>query len=201
MGHREELLAAAKRLLAERGFAHITARDLVAESGTNLASIGYHFGSKDALLNAAIIDSFDDWGSHIEAAMRARSGDTALDRLQAFLAGLQHGQEDNRSMMVASLQAFGQFEYAPQLRDDLARTYEAARRDLAGLVLQQDPSEVDDETARTVGSLALCLINGMVLQWLIDPGAAPSAADLAAALRALAQPDAADGGRSRVDAR
>ncbi|WP_116951265.1 TetR/AcrR family transcriptional regulator [Jiangella endophytica] len=201
MGHREELLAAAKRLLAERGFAHITARDLVAESGTNLASIGYHFGSKEALLNAAIIDSFDDWGNHIEAAMHGRSGDTAMDRLEAFLTGLQDGQKENRSIMVASLQAFGQFEYVPQLRDDLARTYEAARRDLAGLVLGRDPAEIDDATARTIGSTALCLINGMVLQWLIDPDAAPSAADLASALRALAQPDAIGGGRSRVDAR
>ena len=46
MGHREQLLEAARRLLVERGSARITARDLVAESGTNLASIGYHFGSK-----------------------------------------------------------------------------------------------------------------------------------------------------------
>ncbi|SDU55739.1 TetR/AcrR family transcriptional regulator [Jiangella alkaliphila] len=201
MGHREELLAAAQRLLAEKGFAHITARDLVAESGTNLASIGYHFGSKDALLNAAIIDSFDHWDNHIEAAMQARSGDTPLDRLEAFLAGLQSGQDGNRPMMVASLQAIAQFEYAPQLRDDLARTYAETRRELAALVYERDPSAIDDETARTVGSMALCLINGMVLQWLIDPAAAPSAADLAAALRALAQPGATGGGRSRVDAR
>ncbi|SDT51973.1 TetR/AcrR family transcriptional regulator [Jiangella sp. DSM 45060] len=201
MGHREELLAAAKRLLAEKGFAHITARDLVAESGTNLASIGYHFGSKEALLNAAIISSFDDWDSHIDAAMQSRAGDTPLDRLEAFLAGLQDGQKDNRSITVASLQALAQFEYAPQLRDDLARTYERGRRELAGLVLDRDPSEIDDETARTVGSMTLCLVNGMVLQLLIDPEAAPSAADLAAALRRLAQPDETGGGRSRVDAR
>ena len=30
-----------------------TARDIVAASGANLASIGYHFGSKEALLSAA----------------------------------------------------------------------------------------------------------------------------------------------------
>ena len=45
---------AARRLLETRGYAHITARDLVAESGTNLGSIGYHFGSKAELLNQAI---------------------------------------------------------------------------------------------------------------------------------------------------
>ena len=67
VGHREELLAAARRLLEERGYAHITARDLVAASNTNLASIGYHFGSKAALLNAAIEASFDDWTEQLAA--------------------------------------------------------------------------------------------------------------------------------------
>jgi AcrR family transcriptional regulator len=51
MGHREALLAGARRCLLERGYARTTARDLVAASDTNLASIGYHFGSNEALLN------------------------------------------------------------------------------------------------------------------------------------------------------
>jgi len=53
MGHREDLLAGAVRCLREKGYAHTTARDIVAASGTNLASIGYHYGSTKALLNAA----------------------------------------------------------------------------------------------------------------------------------------------------
>ena len=52
--HRDALLEAAKRLLRERDYGNITARDLVAASNTNLGSIGYHFGSKEALLNEAI---------------------------------------------------------------------------------------------------------------------------------------------------
>ena len=52
MGHREDLLEGAKRCLLEKGYGRTTARDLVQASGTNLASIGYHYGSKDALLRA-----------------------------------------------------------------------------------------------------------------------------------------------------
>src|SRR3954451_1472399 len=66
--HRDALLEAAKRLLREQGYARITARDLVAASGTNLASIGYHFGSKEALLNEAIGESFTEWNERILAA-------------------------------------------------------------------------------------------------------------------------------------
>jgi len=50
MGHKEDLLEGAQRCLLAKGFVRTTARDIVAESGTNLASIGYHYGSKDALL-------------------------------------------------------------------------------------------------------------------------------------------------------
>ncbi|WP_026875136.1 TetR/AcrR family transcriptional regulator [Jiangella gansuensis] len=184
MGHREDLLAAAKRLLAEKGYAHITARDLVASSGTNLASIGYHFGSKDALLNAAVLDSFDDWDDEIQAAMDQHAGDTPVDRLEGFLTGLVGGLERSRPIAVASVHAYAQFEYVAELRDQLSEKYESARNELAQLLF--DDQEVDDETARTVGSLALCMINGMVLQWLIDPDRAPTPADLAAALRRLA---------------
>ena len=65
MGHREDLLAGARRCLEERGYARTTARDLVAASGTNLASIGYHFGSKEALLNEAIAASFEEWARRV----------------------------------------------------------------------------------------------------------------------------------------
>ena len=55
MGHREDLLDGAADCLYTKGFGRTTARDVVAVSGTNLASIGYHFGSKDALLTEAAV--------------------------------------------------------------------------------------------------------------------------------------------------
>ena len=57
MGHREQLLEGAKQCLLTKGYARTTARDLVAASGTNLASIGDHYGSKDALMNQALFEA------------------------------------------------------------------------------------------------------------------------------------------------
>ena len=47
---RASILAAAERLYADRGFADVTLRDIVAEAGVNLAAVNYHFGSKDDLI-------------------------------------------------------------------------------------------------------------------------------------------------------
>jgi AcrR family transcriptional regulator len=40
----------AERLFALHGFQNVSVRDITAEAGVNLASVNYHFGSKDALL-------------------------------------------------------------------------------------------------------------------------------------------------------
>src|ERR1041384_6045222 len=44
------VFAAAERLFALQGFRNVSVRDITAEAGVNLASVNYHFGSKDALL-------------------------------------------------------------------------------------------------------------------------------------------------------
>ena len=45
-----QVFCAAERLFALHGFQNVSVRDITAEAGVNLASVNYHFGSKDALL-------------------------------------------------------------------------------------------------------------------------------------------------------
>ena len=47
---RNLVFVAAERLFALHGFQGVSVRDITAEAGVNLASINYHFGTKDALL-------------------------------------------------------------------------------------------------------------------------------------------------------
>ena len=47
-----QVFNAAERLFALNGFQSVSVRDITAEAGVNLASVNYHFGSKDALLFA-----------------------------------------------------------------------------------------------------------------------------------------------------
>ena len=50
----QRLLLAAERLFAEKGVDAVSLRAINAAAGTNVASLHYHFGSKDALLAALI---------------------------------------------------------------------------------------------------------------------------------------------------
>ena len=54
-GTRERILSAATQLFAAQGFNGVSLRQLTTEAGVNLASVGYHFGSKEGLV-AAIFD-------------------------------------------------------------------------------------------------------------------------------------------------
>src|SRR5205085_2890135 len=49
-GAKAAVFETAERLFAVNGFQNVSVRDITAEAGVNLASVNYHFGSKDALL-------------------------------------------------------------------------------------------------------------------------------------------------------
>ncbi|HEU0251242.1 MAG TPA: TetR family transcriptional regulator, partial [Solirubrobacteraceae bacterium] len=59
------LLDAAKQLVGERGYAGVSVRELAAVSGANLAAVNYHFGSRENLLNQAVLELFLEWGERV----------------------------------------------------------------------------------------------------------------------------------------
>src|SRR5262252_2857415 len=93
MGNREALLAGAKRCLIEKGYAATTARDIAAASGVSLAAIGYHFGSKDALLNQAVFESIGEWGQDLQDTLAAAGPVTGEQPLAHFEAVMRQTLE------------------------------------------------------------------------------------------------------------
>lgn len=178
MGHREALLSAARRCLTERGYARTTARDLVAASGTNLASIGYHFGSKDALLVQALDEAFTEYSDKIAAMAAERSDSTnALERIRQSWVATAAAFPDIRPLMVAFLEAMAQAEHNDELRRRLAETYEHLRTAIARSI-DDAVAGLDPEFTRAVASFMIVVSDGLLIQWMLDPERAPSAATL-----------------------
>jgi AcrR family transcriptional regulator len=180
LGHREELLAAARRLLETQGYARITTRDLVAESGTNLASIGYHFGSKEGLLNEAIGSVFDEWTEQLAAIAMADPNAAPLQRAQATWSALLANLPKQRALLLSYVEAMAQAERTPALRAQFAAHYRGMRARVAELVAQSLAGAVpaDDPRAAAIASWVIAVCDGLALQWLLDPEATPSADDL-----------------------
>lgn len=181
MGHREALLDGARRCLLERGYARTTARDLVAASGTNLASIGYHFGSKEALLNGAMQQCFDEYVQQITGIVFADPGATPLQRVRASWVALVNTFEQHRPLLVAFFEALAQAERVPELRGRLAECYERLRTTVAEMV-RASVGELPDPVARHTASFLIAVYDGLQVQWLLDPQRAPNAEELMGAL-------------------
>jgi AcrR family transcriptional regulator len=180
VGHREQLLAAARRLLEERGYAHITARDLVAASDTNLASIGYHFGSKAALLNAAIEAACADWTEKLASLAMADPDATPIQRAAATWVAALEGLPTQRPILQAYVDALAQAQRVPQLREQLAAQYRRARTRVAELVAESlaDGTPADDPRCAAVASFVIAACDGLSVQWLLDPEGTPDAEQL-----------------------
>ncbi|MGW7492654.1 TetR/AcrR family transcriptional regulator [Streptomyces sp. NPDC054786] len=184
MGNREDLLAGARRCLIEKGYARTTARDIVGVSNANLASIGYHFGSKEALLNEALMEANAEWGKALDIALAPDADAESLERFESVWNRVVELFATHRQMWAANFETFAQIQHAPELRQALAEGLKQARG-LAESFLTVD-ERIGDEALRAVGSFYQALLTGVMAQWLIDPDSAPTGRDLTLALHTIA---------------
>ncbi|MEV4110697.1 helix-turn-helix domain-containing protein [Nonomuraea sp. NPDC049695] len=190
MGNREDLLAGARRCLVEKGWARTTVRDISAASGVSMAAIGYHFGSREALLNAALVEAMREWGDQVGAAMAAADDAEAApaERFEALWEQLIASIGEQRTLWLANLEALVQAEHSPELRDQLVAGQREGRRGMAAHLAdgdEADEADLAEREVRTVGSVHLALLLGVMVQWLNDPDQAPTAAEVLAGLRTL----------------
>ncbi|TPQ15788.1 TetR/AcrR family transcriptional regulator [Streptomyces sporangiiformans] len=185
MGHREDLLEGAKRCLLEKGFVRTTARDIVKESGTNLASIGYHYGSKDALLAEAYVSIVEDLSGDFEAGGRAVTSTEpgSLERFHEVWSNIIGTMRKPGSPWHLSMEVLAMGDKLPGVRDHLAVAQREAARGIIPLLMGGREEDVSEEDVDTVGKFYLTLMNGLIAQWTFDPETAPSADELADGLR------------------
>ncbi|MFI9051180.1 TetR/AcrR family transcriptional regulator [Streptomyces sp. NPDC053427] len=184
MGHREDLLEGAKRCLLEKGYARTTARDIVAASGANLASIGYHYGSKDALMRQAVIASSEEWGTGVgETPGDVDRTAPPLDRFATVWDKVLQRIGTEPEFIASQVEVLGLLPRDAGLREAIGEVLPEGGEGLVALFEGVPDTEVDAETARVVGSFYQALLTGLMVQSLVRPEAMPSGRDLAEALR------------------
>ncbi|MFF8729638.1 TetR/AcrR family transcriptional regulator [Streptomyces sp. NPDC015171] len=194
MGHREDLLAGARRCLLEKGFLRTTARDVVKASGTNLASIGYHYGSKDALLVQAYISLIESVGERWDPGLggEVTQPPGSLERFQEIWGAVIRAVPEARATWLLSFELMFQDERLAEVRKLLAEAQEEGRSGLAAMFLGVPEAEVDQDTTDTEGRLYQTLLNGLMVQWLFDPETATTAEQLTEGLRRVIRGTARD---------
>ncbi|PSK99080.1 TetR family transcriptional regulator [Murinocardiopsis flavida] len=176
---RAEILAAAVRVFARRGFADSRIEDVASEAGVAKGSVYLYFESREALLHGA----FDALSAHSAEILRdavhgpgADGHGTAPDRLAALVRsvlGMLTAQPDI-AHVVLDLWAAGRGRADMPL--DLARTYREYRAAITTLLEQaRDEGWTADAPPQEHAAIIVGAIEGCLLQWLMDPKVDPAA--------------------------
>src|ERR1700722_1970734 len=138
---RGAILSAAERLYADRGFADVTLRDIVAAADVNLAAVNYHFGSKDELIAELFVTrslaTNRERLNELKAAEAQGGGRAPIDAILRALVGptlrgcLGPGNERSaaaRFMIRASIESVPPIRRIKNREIDHLRKFAAAMR-------------------------------------------------------------------------
>ena len=177
---RQKLLDGALRCLERLPLDRITARAIADESGANLASIAYHFQSKDALITAAVIEGLDRWLAEIERALAAVRSGSPAGRFRKANTVVEQTRRHHGGLVRSFVAALAMAQHDPVVRDQLADGFRRTRPAVAELL-----GLSDDRAGNDAAGLALAMFYGQLLQVQTDPDLAVTGARFDRALSRL----------------
>jgi AcrR family transcriptional regulator len=155
----------------------------------SLAAIGYHFGSKDALMNQAVFESVGEWGEELQKVLTAQ-GDASAPLLQRFELIMQQILQEfagpDRGLWTAQLELVPLAQHNQELHAFLASVQGFAANGLAELFLGINPED-EPAAARAAGAVLHALFIGLMAKYYLDPAGMPSARELADGMRIVAE--------------
>lgn len=187
---RERILDTAERLFAERGYSAVSTRNITDEAGVNIAAIHYHFGSKEAVLDAVFKRRLDPINQRreqlLEACDRGGAGKSAMaDILAAFIGPTLElgGTEGERNFKLLAGRA--STDPNPEVKRVLFAVYDSVARRflevLAKACPELSPQELFWRVACVYGAMMYIRADNSRLQHLF--GEEFSLSDAEGALR------------------
>jgi AcrR family transcriptional regulator len=162
--NRLELIEGTLRCLERLPPELVTARAIAAESGANLASIGYHFGSKDALVTEAVVVGLDRWLAEVDRALAALPDATPAARFTRAAALIEQTRRRHAGLARHFLGALARAQHEQRVAVLLAEGFRHTRPSLAAVLdLGHDQAGVD------AAGLVHSMFTGLLFQQLLDP--------------------------------
>ena len=173
---KNRILDVAERLFGDRGFLGTSLRDITAEANANIASVNYHFGSKEALLASVLerrLEPINELRLHHLDVIEAKYRDDQLPLQEVVRAFLmppfelrkqwgEQGQTFFRVLGRVHGETSKEFRttFMQQFDAVLQRFFEAFQRALPGAV----PGDLAWHMLFLTGSMAFTMTWGEVLK-------------------------------------
>ena len=156
----EGTLRCLERLPPER----ITSRAIAEESGANLASIAYHFGSKDALVTKAAIAGLDRWLDDVSARLGDLASQEPAERLRRAGEAIEASRRRHTGLARNYVAALAKAQHDDRIRELLADGFRRTRPTIAALL-----DLGDDQAGEDAAGVLLAQFHGLLYQVLLDP--------------------------------
>ena len=197
---RSRLLEATIRTVEERGRGGATAREIASAAEANLGAIVYYFGSKDELVDQALIAASERWTDSLKAnGFAAAAGETVGERFASALGGFMGSLAGNRSLAVAFVEALASAERSPNVQSALRDSYAGLREAVAGGNGDgTDAFGLGDEAAESVAGGVVALFDGLLIQWLLEPDLELNPLELVGSLGSLFGTSLVEAGYRRI---
>ena len=170
---RERIIAAASKVLAEKGYDATTLREISREAQAAPGLVHYYFGGKDQLLVEALQAAGRQFHQRMQHLVQQVSADQALDAVLTQLAE-RVGQESEVYRLRYESFALGLHNpvIAPGVRERLAQRREEIGEVMAKIL--EHPQRREDAKPSSLdptilAALLLALFDGLALQKLLDP--------------------------------
>jgi AcrR family transcriptional regulator len=167
---RDQMLAAASTLIAERGFSDTRIADVAKRVGASPALVIYYFGTKDSLLTEALRWSERSWYAAAEEMLE--STEKLRDRLEVLVEWniVPDKQQDITGDWGLWFDLWAQAFRHPEVKKDRA-DLDAQWRDLIARVVQEgiDAGEIEKVDTHEFAIMWGSLLDGPVIQ--VSPGA------------------------------
>jgi len=141
---RQHLLDIAGQVFAARGFADATSKEICERAGTPMASVNYHFGSREALYEAALVEAHRQVVSLDELSALTEVPGDPRDKLRAVISrfvGVSAGSGAPWGFMLMLREVLSPSPAMPALIEKAVRPKATVLLGLIGEVLQLNPHE------------------------------------------------------------
>lgn len=162
--NRASLIEGTLRCLENLPPERVTARAITEASGANLASIAYHFGSKDNLVTEAVIEGLDRWLAEVTASLGKLNSPDPVERYRLAGEAIETSRRRHAGLARNFIGALAKAQHDARVRQLLADGFRRTRPAVAALL-----GLGDDQAGEDAAALILAQFNGLLFQALLDP--------------------------------
>ncbi len=171
LGRRQQIIDAAYRCIARKGFGQTTMRDIYEEAGLSPGAVYHYFESKHDIIAASFSFDYERSLSLFAAAEQSDDPLTALNELLSFLFhGLQEAAAIGASRV--NVQGWGEALINPALHETVKKVL-GIYRDITARIVRKAQANGQLDRAVDPAALSSSLISlyyGLELQLALDPG-------------------------------